>query len=325
MPVDLVWERVNLATEVEDSWRRRRDFKTRITPGGVQYDPGEIAIAEGGIALAWLSFLERRNFLLTLEEHQQLRKVRQMNAYRHCVVIDRIDENSYHVCFLATFDDIKDGSKIDTPISKFFSFAIGDTKPWPPGYEPIKIGQRWSDSFVFCVPVARSNLLIPRFGTANRALLEPGELERITEFMQRRVGLFDKHQSKFRQAQMASRRSSFKLDLSWLDSLDQATPQRRETRAYDVKENTRPSFLPLDSPMFKRRGRRFARPLVPNRRNDIGYSLLENIREHIMNSSPYLQTPKPRFTFARRWHLPRPYYAPTLRAPSATLLKKLFR
>lgn len=195
--VDLRWDRLRWAYEFDVAMRTKsasdlsglsREEKKRAQ---CSFEPGEIAHIDGngGITTAFYEFLHRHNFPLTSIERRYMQVLIDSapDISKYCLVLQRLSADTFIVCYIASFGGVAYGTGL-SPISRFFSMAMGDTPPWPPNSRPLHVIPRWFGSgFIFGVPVVRKNLSKT---THSRASLANGELHRVRSFIAERLKLF---------------------------------------------------------------------------------------------------------------------------------------
>lgn len=195
--VDLRWDRLRWAYEFDVAMRTKsasdlsglsREEKKKAR---CSFEPGEIAHIDGGggITTAFYEFLDRDNFPLTSIERRYMHVLIDSapDISKYCLVLQRLSADTFIVCYIASFGGVAYGTGL-SPISRFFSMAMGDTPPWPPNSRPLHVIPRWIGSgFIFGVPVVRKNLSKT---THSRASLAHGELHRVRSFIAERLKLF---------------------------------------------------------------------------------------------------------------------------------------
>lgn len=195
--VDLRWDRLRWAYEFDVAMRTKsasdlsglsREEKKKAQ---CSFEPGEIAHVDGGggITAAFYEFLDRHKFPLTSMERRYMRVLIDSapDISKYCLVLHRLSADTFIVCYIASFGGVVYGTGL-SPITRFFSMAMGDTPPWPPNSRPLHVIPRWIGSgFIFGVPVVRKNLSKT---THSRASLAHGELHRVRSFIAERLKLF---------------------------------------------------------------------------------------------------------------------------------------
>ncbi|KIK44806.1 hypothetical protein CY34DRAFT_802266 [Suillus luteus UH-Slu-Lm8-n1] len=203
--VDLRWDRLRWAYEFDAAMRTKsasdlsglsREEKEKAQ---CSFEPGEIAHIDGsgGITTAFYEFLDRHNFPLTSIERRYMQVLIDSapDISKYCLVLQRLSADTFVVCYIASFGGVAYGTSL-SPISRFFSMAMGDTPPWPPNSRPLHVIPRWFGSgFIFGVPVVRKNLSKT---THSRASLAHGELHRVRSFIAERLKLFKQDHKKIR-------------------------------------------------------------------------------------------------------------------------------
>jgi len=192
--VDPRWERLRWAYEFEVAMRT----KSASTLTGLSseerkkaqcsFEPGEIAHVDGGggVNAAFYEFLDHNKFPLTPMERQYMRILISTapDISKYCLVLQRLSADTFIVCYIASFGGVVYGANL-SPITRFFSMAMGDTPPWPPNTRPLHVFPRWfGTGFIFGVPVVRKNLTKT---THSRPCLAHGELQRVRTFVAERL------------------------------------------------------------------------------------------------------------------------------------------
>lgn len=354
MLTDFRWERVNLANFF-DYARRTREYnqdKNELDSGDPVFDAGEIALTDGGLPLAFLNFLKRRGYQLSTQEQILLARLKRYNHKRYCLVLRRLDNGDYIVCYLATHGRAFFGKNIANPIGRFFSIALGSTPEWPPGTDPIKVSPRWiKGSFIYGVPVVQSKLTVPKYGTARRFMVQSGELQRLMTFIEKRIKvssqsipcialtissiqLFDQHHKRLRKGHIERLFTNFDEDVSaedikLADSLAAKIAAEEVTLAVaqQVDDTEHPTALPRDPDNIPtheyRSNKRPIRWLKPDGYYNNGRYLMANLRHDIMQSSIYLNRARVMFPKVKFKTLPKPFYAPMLRRVNTNSLLRI--
>ncbi|KAG1754328.1 hypothetical protein EDB19DRAFT_645352 [Suillus lakei] len=225
--VDLRWDRLRWAYEFDVAMRTKsasdlsglsREEKKKAQ---CSFEPGEIAHVDGGggVTAAFYEFLDRDKFPLTSMERRYMRVLIDSapDISKYCLVLQRLSADTFIVCYIASFGGVVYGTGL-SPITRFFSMAMGDTPPWPPNSRPLHVIPRWIGSgFIFGVPVVRKNLSKT---THSRASLAHGELHRVRSFVVERLKLFQQvHQelrAKDRDWHKVRKKTGLKID-SYVD------------------------------------------------------------------------------------------------------------
>ncbi|KAL4265335.1 hypothetical protein AB1N83_000018 [Pleurotus pulmonarius] len=259
MLTDFRWERVNLANFF-DFARRTREYnqdKDEPASGEPVFDAGEIALTDGGLPLAFLSFLKRRGYQLSSQEQILLARLKRLllGHSRQSVLC---------------------------------------TPEWPPGTDPIKVSPRWiKGSFIYGVPVVQSKLTVPKYGTARRFMVQSGELQRLMTFIEKRIKLFDQHHKRLRKGHIERLFTNFDEDVSaedlkLADSLAAKIAAEEATLAVaqQVDDTEHPTALPRDPDNIPtheyRSNKRLIRWLKPDGYYNNGRYLMNNLRHDIM-------------------------------------------
>lgn len=192
--VDLRWDRLRWAYEFEVAMRTRRvdtlnDLSIEEKEKAQSFfEPGEIAHVDGGggINAAFYEFLLRNKYPLTPAELQYARTLMTTapDISKYCLILQRLSADTFIVCYIASFGGVVYGTLL-SPMTRFFSMAMGDTPSWPPNTRPAHVIPRWTGSgFIFGVPVVRKKLIKT---THCRASLAYGELQRVRTFVADRL------------------------------------------------------------------------------------------------------------------------------------------
>lgn len=326
--VDLRWDRLRWAYEFDVAMRTKsasdlsglsREEKKKAQ---CSFEPGEIAHVDGGggITAAFYEFLDRDKFTLTSMERRYMRVLIDSapDISKYCLVLQRLSADTFIVCYIASFGGVVYGTGL-SPITRFFSMAMGDTPPWPPNSRPLHVIPRWIGSgFIFGVPVVRKNLSKT---THSRASLAYGELHRIRSFIAERLKLFQQvHQelrAKDRDWHKVRKKTGLKID-SYVDPviLDVDHPSRMGSNPAIPSEVPAPGdFTECSNFKSKLRMKRDIKvPSLHKHRflqvppsNHLAW-LLQWQRQDIMSSRLYLKRPTPRLdsSYPVLRHLPLP-------------------
>ncbi|KAG2147256.1 hypothetical protein BD769DRAFT_725104 [Suillus cothurnatus] len=218
--VDLRWDRLRWAYEFEVAMRTKgasdlsglsREEKEKAQ---CSFEPGEIAHVDGGggITAAFYEFLDRHKYPLAFMERRYMRVLNDSapDISKYCLVLQRLSADTFIVCYIASFGGVVYGTGL-SPVTRFFSMAMGDTPPWPPNSRPLHVIPRWIGSgFIFGVPVVRKNLSKT---THSRASLAYGELHRVRSFIAERLQLFHQVHKELREKDRDWRRVRKKTGL----------------------------------------------------------------------------------------------------------------
>jgi hypothetical protein len=168
---------------------RRRDYVHNPT-----FYPGDIAYASGGITGAYWEFLERLGVYLNKEERELRESVNKSEGIgKYCVVLERVDVDTYWVCYLSRFAGDARTGRISFPAGLFFGLAFGDAQEFPIGFSPLRTSPPWGEPcYLFAAPVLRQGLKVSnRIGSmgsnknrTRRTSLQAGELERVKSEVQ---------------------------------------------------------------------------------------------------------------------------------------------
>lgn len=180
--VDPYWERIHLAYHFEV------DRRTRYKTSGPTFELGEIAYVEdeGTLSSSLYDFLEWQGLELTQQERVWRDKLKLNGFGRMCLVVQRLDDGTYIICFLASFGETIHGKNIKGSLAKLFAIAIDDTPEFPLGTPSIKVVPKWKGhGFLYAIPVPRRNLRRHKINI--RFILRMGELERVKRLILERV------------------------------------------------------------------------------------------------------------------------------------------
>jgi hypothetical protein len=182
--VDPYWERIHLAYYYEVKKRTLAHLQSNTV-----FYPGEIAHIEddGTLSSGFYDFLEWQGIPLSSKEMAIKRKLNRENFGRSCVILERLPENRYIICYLTSFHQAQHGQRVQGLLGKLFAIAINDTPEYPPGTPSIKIYPKWEGcAFLYAIPVLRQNLVRHK-AIKSRFMLGMGELERVKQLITERV------------------------------------------------------------------------------------------------------------------------------------------
>jgi hypothetical protein len=186
--VDSYWERIHLAYNYEVEKRTSAHQQELIATNNVFW-PGEIAFIEdnGTLSSGFYDFLEWQGMPLRRKEIEIKKKLRRARDGRWCLVVHRLDDGRYVICYLTLFNQAQHGENIKSSLSRLFAIAIDDTPQYPTGTPSIKLLPKWGEyAFLYAMPVPRRNLV--RGKTLHiRHILRVGELERVRRLIVERV------------------------------------------------------------------------------------------------------------------------------------------
>jgi hypothetical protein len=183
--VDPYWERIRLAYyyyyyEVENTMVEQQT--------NTVFEPGEIARIDdhGTLHRGFYDFLEWQGMKLSRRERVWKKKLKRETFGRYCLVVQRLDDGRYVICYLASFNHAQEGQNIQGSLARLFAIAMDDTPEFPLGTPSIKIVPKWGKyAFLHAIPVPRQNLV--RLGANARFILRMGELERVKRLIVERV------------------------------------------------------------------------------------------------------------------------------------------
>ncbi|KAJ7724975.1 hypothetical protein DFH07DRAFT_946262 [Mycena maculata] len=326
---DPYWVSIHAALDLLD--RRDRPFSLRDyeledfkwTLGYVPFQdlyPGECAFCHGGtghISYVWHEYLVSKGHVLTSRELSRFEGMKEdldpednRRSGRPCIILDRQGLN-YTVCFFATFNSID--------ITGYDSGLTSMLIPWGEGQEGgLRSYPRYKSSWVVAVPVVRERWILrpilsfgPAWGEAMRVRLSCGELERMRSWVR------DK-ESKFATNHEAIRRA---VQANASDPLHPASHKVREK--VSIMQVTLP---PVRHPL--KTNRFFSRPpgrpvwILPSPACNNTAWVVEHAEQEIANASRYLSSVvRPPLPF----RLPRPFYAPSLRATAAFVRRRIYQ
>jgi hypothetical protein len=188
--VDPYWERIHLAYRYEVAKRTKVDREAIGTSNPV-FEPGEIAHVDdyGTLIGGFYNFLEWQGMILSHKERIVKAKVEHRSRTRFCLVLQRLDDGKYIICYLTSFKQAQHGHNIQSILGRLFAIAIDDTPEYPLGTPSIKMVPKWrGHSFLFALPVLRRNLVPSKVGHT-RFILRMGELERVKQMVMGRVNV----------------------------------------------------------------------------------------------------------------------------------------
>jgi hypothetical protein len=96
---------------------------------------------------------------MTPEERILARHYSTNSVGKYCVVLDRLQDDSYLIAYLTTFGG-KQNAFFIHPSFRWSLIAFGGDAPWPLDFQPVRTLPRpWPvKSFLLALPVTRSNL-----------------------------------------------------------------------------------------------------------------------------------------------------------------------
>lgn len=187
------WESLHLAYHFELIRRTQTLAQQRLTAAELRqaklvFEPGEIAHVSGGLNLAFLHFLEARGYELNMHERALRKWLGRRKSGKYCVVVERVNEDTYWVCYITSFGDCRNGRDISSPVGRYFGLALGDTPPWPPDLPTIDTNPHWEGgaAYIVAMPVLRRGLASTGRGSF-RHMLQAGALERVRQQVMLRV------------------------------------------------------------------------------------------------------------------------------------------
>lgn len=183
--VDPYWERIHLAYHFEVEKRTKQGS----APADV-FEPGEIAHIDddGTLTAGFYDFLEWQGLRLTHREKTLQKKIKRDGKGRYCLVVQRLDDGRYIICYLASFHQAVYAENIQNSLSRLFAIAIDDTPEYPPGTPSIKVAPKWTgQGFLYAIPVPRYSLVRNTTVKNKRFILRMGELERVKRLIVERV------------------------------------------------------------------------------------------------------------------------------------------
>lgn len=184
--VDPYWERLHLAYRFEVEKRTTNRSTVQVSE---VFEPGEIAHIDddGSLLAGFYDFLEWQGMPLRRKEIEIKKKLRRARDGRWCLVVHRLDDGRYVICYLTLFNQAQHGENIKSSLSRLFAIAIDDTPQYPTGTPSIKLLPKWGEcAFLYAMPVPRRNLV--RGKTLHiRHILRVGELERVRRLIVERV------------------------------------------------------------------------------------------------------------------------------------------
>lgn len=185
--VDPYWERIHLAY---DFFYNHPQYHIPRRQAEVEFEPGEIAHIEdeGTLVRGLYDFLEWQGLPITRQEIIVRDKAKDRGTSgRMCLVLQRLADGRYLICYLASFRQVTYGADIQSPLARLFSIALEDTPEFPEGTPSIKIIPKWGvHGFLYALPIPRRKLVRHKARDV-RFMLRLGELERVKRLILDRV------------------------------------------------------------------------------------------------------------------------------------------
>ncbi|KAF9013945.1 hypothetical protein BDQ17DRAFT_1418889 [Cyathus striatus] len=316
MPIGRSWEWLELANA--DLFNKCK------APPLHGFRPGDIGHARGSIWITFFEYLEHLGYPLRDEERETIQ--RRSFVDRYCVVLGHLYQDVYEVCFLTTFGS-QSFDALD-PVARNFALPIGTSKE-SSNLKPIQSVPRWfssSDSYIFAIPARRRVGPALKSNFHARVYLE--EVERIKQFIDKSTALLHKNHLNMRDYISARRKFSVDTDTKEQtvtdkpsDSVSNIQEQEQEQEQENESESLSQLYTKPVSPICLNRSLLDVSPET----HDISW-LLQRSPDDIVNRSAYLN----RFTvessrLAPLNVIPKPYYAPSLRASLATVARLIHR
>ncbi|KAJ7778726.1 hypothetical protein DFH07DRAFT_538801 [Mycena maculata] len=285
--------------------------------------PGDHALCCGGTSLVhylYHEYLVSKGHVLTAEELYRLKDLKRYlhhnrDAQRPCIVLDRHGD-SYTVCFLTSFNSVdisEDESGVASVLIPCGDAQEGGLRSYP------DFQSRW----LVPLPVVRERSILrpimrygPGWGKAMRQRLSYGELERMRSWVRAKEADFATNHETIRRAEVAN----------WLDSSHRTRHVVRRLRKVKIMQNLHREEA-LDYFHLFRKSTYHETPRdppwsVPSPVCNNTAWIVRHTEQEIANASRYLSNvvrPPPPF------RLPRPFYAPSLRASTAFVRRRILR
>lgn len=153
-----------------------------------EFLPGEIAHIQddGSLICGFYDFATWQGLKITQEESKLISMAGPVG--RMCLVLQRLADGTYLVCFLTSFGGTKRGEKIASPLGRLFAVAIDDTAEYPKGTPSVKFTPKWlNGAFLYALPVPRKTLVRHKLAKHRPFMLSVGELERVKRLILDRI------------------------------------------------------------------------------------------------------------------------------------------
>ncbi|KAF7969525.1 hypothetical protein HWV62_27019 [Athelia sp. TMB] len=154
--------------------------------------------------------MEWQGLPITRDERIIRDKAKKDMRGRMCLVLQRLADGRYLICYLTSFGQRKLGQNIESTLGRLFAIAVDDTPDFPAGTPSIKVCPKWGGhAFLYALPVPRANLVRHKLAKRVRFMLHIGELERLKTMIVDRMRVFKAFHEQIRADELWYR----KLDL----------------------------------------------------------------------------------------------------------------
>ncbi|KAJ7755042.1 hypothetical protein DFH07DRAFT_959608 [Mycena maculata] len=335
---DPYWVSIHASLDLLD--RRDRPFKfqdgelewtlgSTTMPSDVSFMdfyPGDHLFCTGGttrIPYVFHEYLESKGHVLTARELYQFENMKRTlearrGSIRPCVVLERHGPHSYSVCFSASFNSFdisEDEPGLGSMLIRYGNDQEGGLRSHP------ELNGPW----VLALPVVREHSILrpkvrygPGYGVAMRQRLSYGELERMRSLVRAKEAKFATNHETIRRTEVAklldpSHRASHIVRPSHRVKIPQSKPPDKELSLQMIVKRYRKTVG------VKPRGSVWVLPSAAC--NNTAW-VVKHAEQEIANASRYLSSvirPPPPF------RLPRPFYAPSLRATAAFVRRRIYQ
>ncbi|KAF8077778.1 hypothetical protein FPV67DRAFT_12374 [Lyophyllum atratum] len=294
MPADPYWECIRHECEILSE----TNSSLRPLPPGV-FEPGDFAYHADSIHNVFNEYLEKKRYRLHPAEQRTFTRVG-----RYCVVLRRLGADKYVVCYLATFGGARGFRDIRDPVGQYFGLPLGDTASWP-GVPPLKTTPPWRSSsggaFIVAIPVVREGLQKSNLGARFR--LDLSDLHRLITLFKERDQKFDRNVEEIR-----------RKHVNWLltSNTSQLSPDM-----YDLPRHQSIPEVPIDHKRHPHHARWLTLPIQQHKLSWV----LRHMEHDTLSRSIYLNTLTPKRPKLSK--LPKPFFASSLRASIASIMRLL--
>lgn len=162
MPVNYHWEWIREELQVlsRQHYTERRHVD--------EFEPGDFAYHEGSLHEVFVEFLKRKGYQLSPFENTPMPK-----KGRYCLVIQRLSQNTYIVCYCASYGGAKGFHEVYDPIARHFGIPLNENSVWP-GVSPLQTSPPWksnSGAYIFAIPMICEGLLPTNIPTTKIRLI----------------------------------------------------------------------------------------------------------------------------------------------------------
>ncbi|KAG5719601.1 hypothetical protein E4T56_gene8947 [Termitomyces sp. T112] len=294
MPVAHHWE----WTRKELQLLSLRNYVAKETPDG-EFEPGDFAYYEGSLHEAFTEFLKRKGYRLTPTEDTTMPK-----KGRYCLVLQRLSQDEYIVCYCASYGGAKSFHDIKDPVARHFGIPLNENATWP-GVSPLKTLPPWKSTYgayLLAIPMVCEGLLPSNIQMRIRLLFR--DVQRLRRLIVDRSQSFDRYADELR----AGHSKFILMGSSKMPHIHQEIPTKVITHRKFLKRQP------------------FQHPNRFNLSNDQQnlFWLLRDIQSGVLAQSLYLNSLQPRERPLPA-KLPIPFFAPTLRVSPITITRLLSR